>query len=992
MIKLDINYDTANDDANTQAGFTRFIIADSGSEVNGVAIDLGGDIQSARRDNPSGTWHNGVYYPRAGERIYRDFIQGISPSGVTITLWGLGVNRDCNVTIWAFDDQSTGEDHRVANWYANGTHILDTNFIGGSANWPRLELVAPEDLYKWAFSGKATTDEFGRIVLTSSRDPLSPEGQPFAFVNALVVEPNNPSQPFVPPVYAHHPVPFDDAEGVPVDAILEWKQGGYAEKHDVYLSTDFNDVNDANRTIPLGVLVSQDHTTTTYDPPGFLDLNTTYYWRIDEVNSAPDHTIFKGEVWSFTTLPYFVMEDFASYEDNAALQDVWQDNDTSAEVSVETTIVRDGNSMRYRYKNNLPPYYSEAYADIADLGIDEPDWLGIGAKTLVLYFYGKPTNPMGEQIYVTLTDGDIPAHSATVTYNNMNNIRLKQWNKWSIALTEFTSVNLANVASITIGFGDGSPGDAGTVYFEDITLDSAEVEVLPTAEFEVDISTVYQQLEGFGGSAVYECPELTTHPKKEEVYDLLFKELGLEILRIRNTYGYTTEPEWQEVAATAEIVTEAREPGRSPNIKTELVPWSPPYYLKSNDSESGGGTLKKDAYGNFMYDDYAQWWYESILEFASHGVMPDFISIQNEPMLETSYDSCRFYGNEYWDPCVAAYNIAFETVWQKLNAEMGPNMPKMWAPESMALWVLPGYIYNIIDMDHVAGFSHHLYQGDYDDPDSLIEAMTDTYTEFGYKPLHMTEYVKLNTIPNFDMGMKFAWHIYNCLYYLHSTSFFNWTLFRAYGGGGIVTLDSSSTYIIRPQYWFLKAYTRFTGKDWYVVDTSVTGGSGADNLRVSAFRSPTGDQQTVVILNKSADTTTLNLDLYGFSLDDAEMYRSSETEQWAYIGPFYETDTLTLPRYSITTISNVELSKCDSVLVAGYDLTSDIYPDCYVNYEDLKIITEYWLNSECDMYGDCEGADFEPTDGVVDLFDFSDFAMQWLWCNNPEDAGCTPNW
>ena len=299
MIKLDFNNDANNNDANTQVGFTMFTIADSGSEVNGITIDLGGDIQSVRRGTPSGTWHTGTYYPRAGERIYRDFVQGISPSGVTITLWGLGTNRDCNVTIWAFDDLAVG-DNRIANWYANGTHILDTNFLGGSVNWPRLELVAPEDLYKWAFSGTATTDELGRIALTSSKDPCSPAGQDFAFVNAIQVEPNGL---FVPTRYAQRPVPFDGTEDilvVDVNVVLAWKKSVYAETHDVYLGTDFDDVNDADRSTPLDVLVSQDHPTTTYTTPE-LDTNTTYYWRIDEVNSAPDYTIFKGEVWSFMT-------------------------------------------------------------------------------------------------------------------------------------------------------------------------------------------------------------------------------------------------------------------------------------------------------------------------------------------------------------------------------------------------------------------------------------------------------------------------------------------------------------------------------------------------------------------------------------------------------------------------------------------------------------------------------------------------------------------
>jgi len=34
-----------------------------------------------------------------------------------------------------------------------------------------------------------------------------------------------------------------------------------------------------------------------------LDFDQTYYWRVDEVNRAPDNTVFKGEVWSFTVEP-----------------------------------------------------------------------------------------------------------------------------------------------------------------------------------------------------------------------------------------------------------------------------------------------------------------------------------------------------------------------------------------------------------------------------------------------------------------------------------------------------------------------------------------------------------------------------------------------------------------------------------------------------------------------------------------------------------------
>jgi Concanavalin A-like lectin/glucanases superfamily len=96
------------------------------------------------------------------------------------------------------------------------------------------------------------------------------------------------------------PSPEDEATDVLREMVLGWMSGKYAQAHDVYLGTVFDDVNDADRANPLGVLVSQGQAMATYDPPGVLHFGQTYYWRIDEVNAAPDSTIFKGEVWSFT--------------------------------------------------------------------------------------------------------------------------------------------------------------------------------------------------------------------------------------------------------------------------------------------------------------------------------------------------------------------------------------------------------------------------------------------------------------------------------------------------------------------------------------------------------------------------------------------------------------------------------------------------------------------------------------------------------------------
>ena len=99
------------------------------------------------------------------------------------------------------------------------------------------------------------------------------------------------------------PQPEDEATDVPRDATLGWTAGEFAATHDVYLGTSFDDVNDADRADPRGTLLSQSQSETTCDPEGLLAVGQTYYWRVDEVNAAPDYAIFKGEVWSFTTEP-----------------------------------------------------------------------------------------------------------------------------------------------------------------------------------------------------------------------------------------------------------------------------------------------------------------------------------------------------------------------------------------------------------------------------------------------------------------------------------------------------------------------------------------------------------------------------------------------------------------------------------------------------------------------------------------------------------------
>jgi polysaccharide biosynthesis protein PslG len=90
-----------------------------------------------------------------------------------------------------------------------------------------------------------------------------------------------------PPGGAYNPSPSDGATRVAVNVILGWTPGDGAVSHNVYLGTSSPGVFRGNQTA------------TSFDA-GPLVLNTTYYWRIDEVNAAGTAT---GQVWSFRTLP-----------------------------------------------------------------------------------------------------------------------------------------------------------------------------------------------------------------------------------------------------------------------------------------------------------------------------------------------------------------------------------------------------------------------------------------------------------------------------------------------------------------------------------------------------------------------------------------------------------------------------------------------------------------------------------------------------------------
>jgi hypothetical protein len=88
---------------------------------------------------------------------------------------------------------------------------------------------------------------------------------------------------------AFDPDPGHEETLVPLDQILSWLAGCLAVSHDVYFSTDFDEVDTMNVAAFQG-----NQTETTWDPCG-LDWLVDYYWRIVEHGGGT----YVGPVWQF---------------------------------------------------------------------------------------------------------------------------------------------------------------------------------------------------------------------------------------------------------------------------------------------------------------------------------------------------------------------------------------------------------------------------------------------------------------------------------------------------------------------------------------------------------------------------------------------------------------------------------------------------------------------------------------------------------------------
>jgi len=244
----------------------------------------------------------------------------------------------------------------------------------------------------------------------------------------------------------------------------------------VYLSTDEQAVIDGN-VPPINL------TDASYRP--VLDLSSTYYWRVDEVNEAETPITWQGDLWSFSTPDYLVVEDFESYNDidppDPASHTIFESWIDGYNVAINGALVG----------NNFPPYMERAtvhggdqsmplfYSNTAGATSSETthtfapqeDWSKHGIQTLVVHFHGTPGNT--GQLYAKI-------NGVKVAYaGDPAAMQLFRWQQWNIDVTSL-GVDLRSVMTLALGI-DGN-GAAGTLYVDDIRLYRLAPEVVVSSQ------------------------------------------------------------------------------------------------------------------------------------------------------------------------------------------------------------------------------------------------------------------------------------------------------------------------------------------------------------------------------------------------------------------------------------------------------------------------------------------------------------------------------
>lgn len=424
----------------------------------------------------------------------------------------------------------------------------------------------------------------------------------------------------------------------------------------------------------------------------------------------------------------------------------------------------------------------------------------------------------------------------------------------------------------------------------------------------VSPTTTQQTIRGFGAATAYYQTWLTAHTNRKAIYDTIFTGLGLSYLRIGNWNQDTTA----SLSDDSSIVAEGKS-RLGARLRILVSSWSAPGFLKPSDSVNGGSrpksqnTLKKES-GKYVYAKFAHWWKSSLLKMQKKGIYPDDMSLQNEPDMNATYAETYFSPSQ--SDSIAGYDSAL--IYVSDSVKTLATHPQIIGPEVLGIGY--GEFQNYakkLDTASLTAYAYHLYHGNandskYNDPDgfnTIFHTLSSTYSN---KPTVMTEFCPMRDSAYPSDLLTLARVMQNALVQGNVSGYIDWELIWDTHGQMIAienpwspsSWTTTSGYKVNPEYHAMRHFSKFVAPGWKRVTAT---SSDSSTVRTVAFLSTGGDSLTVVAINISAASQTLNLSTGTFS-GSGEVWQSQVNGKMSQKLPSDGTGSIPLPDSSITTV------------------------------------------------------------------------------------------
>ncbi len=416
----------------------------------------------------------------------------------------------------------------------------------------------------------------------------------------------------------------------------------------------------------------------------------------------------------------------------------------------------------------------------------------------------------------------------------------------------------------------------GVVINSDTTLSLSVT--LPQATVYLD--STQQIIRGFGGAnALIFRPDMTP-AEVLTAFGSANGQVGMTIMRL------SISPDSTQWAANVPSALAAQDLGAT----IIATPWTPPAWMKSNDSQVGGSLVPSN------YATYAAYLKSFADTMAAHGVTVNAISVQNEPDFNASYQSCLWTATQ------------FDT-FMKTDAPL-IGVP-IFMPESATFshQLSDSTLNDPAAAANVAFIGGHIY-GDVDKNGSVTSAVQYPLALQKGKELWMTEYLINSGNPpaynSLDTGwagaIQTAKTINDCMSY-NMSAYVWWYIVRYYGPIDDGSLNSSNTGKVTHKGYVMSQFARFVRPGFYRVSATT---SPTSNVYVTAYKD--GAKVVIVALNMGSNAVTLPFALQGGTASSFTPYVTSSTKncvQGSALNVSNGSFTGTLDASSVTTfVSN----------------------------------------------------------------------------------------